>query len=189
MVWTLDKLLVEFCAPALMGVKPANLFRYSSSDSLQVCQEIANWNEALKKFGITLTILKECPLNHSYLIYIYRESMLQPILNNCDVQQFLEKAGYNCDGKIEDALVTLSNHLCLEKEFPHEIGIFLGYPLEDVVGFIEHQGHDYVYCGYWKVYGDLKSAVKSFDIYKNCTSYCKDRYEHGDTVLELAVAM
>ena len=91
--------------------------------------------------------------------------------------------------EIKDMLVTLSNHLCLAKEFPHEIGIFLGYPLADVVGFIEHQGHDYVYCGYWKVYGDLRSAVKSFDIYKNCTTYCKDRFEHGDTVLELAVVM
>ena len=189
MIWTLDKLLVEFCAPALMGVKPANLFRYCSSDSLQVYQEIANWNEALSKFGICLTVLKECPLNNSYLIYIYRKQLLEPILENVDVQAFLKKCGYNPDDELEKMLSTLSSHLCLAQEFPHEIGIFLGYPLADVVGFIENQGRDYVYCGYWKVYGDLKSAVKCFDIYKNCTSYCKDRYEHGDTVLELAVAI
>ena len=189
MVWTLDKLLVEFCAPALMGVKPANLFRYSSQNNADVYQEIANWNEHLKKFGICLTVLKECPLNNSYLIYIYRPSMLEPILKDAQTQNFLKKYGYQNDGNIEDALFTLSNHLCLAKEFPHEIGVFLGYPLEDVIGFIENKGQDYVYCGYWKVYSNLRSAMKSFDIYKNCTSYCKDRYEHGDTVLELAVAM
>ena len=32
--------------------------------------------------------------------------------------------------------------------FPHEIGLLLGYPVEDVLGFIRHQGKNYLYTGY-----------------------------------------
>ena len=32
--------------------------------------------------------------------------------------------------------------------FPHEIGLLLGYPVEDVLGFIRYQGKNYLYTGY-----------------------------------------
>ena len=35
--------------------------------------------------------------------------------------------------------------------FPHELGLLLGYPVEDVLGFIRNEGRNYLYCGYWKV--------------------------------------
>ncbi len=39
-----------------------------------------------------------------------------------------------------------------EATYPHEIGIFLGYPLEDVLGFIQ--------LVFWKVY-DQNSVTRS----------------------------
>ena len=50
-------------------------------------------------------------------------------------------------------------------EFPHELGIFLGYPLADVKGFIEHNGKDFLYQGYWKVYENVEERKKMFSIY------------------------
>lgn len=50
------------------------------------------------------------------------------------------------------------------KNFPHEIGIFLGYPLDDVIGFIEHK--PYYLVGDWKVYQNVNEA-KSNLIYLN----------------------
>ncbi len=34
------------------------------------------------------------------------------------------------------------------KQFPHEMGLLLGYPVEDVVGFMENNGKNYLYSGY-----------------------------------------
>ena len=58
-----------------------------------------------------------------------------------------EDAGVpDCDGMLRQ----LSRRLCCEADFPHEIGVFLGYPLTDVVGFIENQGRNFTCCGCWK---------------------------------------
>ena len=41
---------------------------------------------------------------------------------------------------------------------PHEIGVFLGYPIWDVKGFIDNKGKDFKYCGTWKVYNNTDYA-------------------------------
>ena len=51
------------------------------------------------------------------------------------------------------------------KTFPHEIGLLLGYPAEDVKGFIENQGRRSLYSGYWKVYSNLEECQRI------CASY------------------
>ena len=35
-------------------------------------------------------------------------------------------------------------------DFPHEISVFLGYPLKDVKCFISRRGSGYHMCGEWK---------------------------------------
>ena len=50
--------------------------------------------------------------------------------------------------------------------FPHEIGLLLGYPIEDVVGFIEQKGKNYLYSGYWKVYGEVEKKKEIFRQYE-----------------------
>lgn len=52
------------------------------------------------------------------------------------------------------------------EEFPHEIGLLLEYPLEDVIGFIENEGRNYLYSGYWKVYADVERKVELFEAYE-----------------------
>ena len=47
-------------------------------------------------------------------------------------------------------------------EFPHELGLLLGYPAVDVRGFMEHDGKDFLYSGYWKVYGNVRETVSLF---------------------------
>ena len=72
--------------------------------------------------------------------------------------------------------------------FPHEVGLFLSYPPEDVRGFIEHRGHGSKCEGCWKVYGDAKRARATFRAYKKCTDcYCR-RQATGTPIDRLAVA-
>ena len=59
-------------------------------------------------------------------------------------------------------------------QFPHEIGVFLDYPLADVKGFIENGGKNCKCCGCWKVYCDECGAKKTFSKYKKCREvYCR----------------
>ena len=52
------------------------------------------------------------------------------------------------------------------EDFPHEIGVFLGYPLYDVEGFIEQR--ECVMMGYWKVYRYPSAARRLFALYDAC---------------------
>ena len=36
-------------------------------------------------------------------------------------------------------------------EFPHEVGLFLSYPPEDVKGFIDHRANNFKCAGLWTV--------------------------------------
>ena len=51
-------------------------------------------------------------------------------------------------------------------EFPHEIGLFLDYPPEDVRGFMEDRSAKSLAVGYWKVYGNVRKARRTFRRYR-----------------------
>lgn len=63
--------------------------------------------------------------------------------------------------------------------FPHEIGIFLDYPLQDVKGFIENKGKNSKYNGLWKVYGDKDASMKLFEKYRKCISVYSELWRSG----------
>ena len=63
-----------------------------------------------------------------------------------------------------------------ESDFPHEVGLFLGYPPRDVEGFIREKARRAKCTGAWKVYGDEEVARKTFALYKRCTRACRDDY-------------
>lgn len=182
---TFEAALVEQCAPTLAGLKPASLFRWGQGEFRET---VAHWAKALAPFGIGLRVLKTCPRTGDGLIYLYRAAWLRQVLTVPEHQAFLEAAGYRLDQGCAGLLEQLSQRLCLERQFPHEIGVFLGYPLEDVVGFIENQGRHYTYCGYWKAYGDPAEAQCRFDRYRRCTELCKARFLAGTPVTALVAA-
>ena len=121
------------------------------------------------------------------LIYIYRPKKLSADLNASAAIQLLQRSGYQC-GSCEKCLVQLVKRLQQQKEFPHEIGLFLGYPPEDVCGFMENKASSCKCVGCWKVYGDVESAQKKFAQYKKCTQVYCDRWANGTDIERLTVA-
>ena len=73
-------------------------------------------------------------------------------------------------------------------DFPHEIGVFLGYPLGDVEGFIANRGRNFTCCGCWKSYGDPDAARRHFAQLNKCTAVYLRLFHSGTPVLKLAVA-
>ena len=73
------------------------------------------------------------------------------------VQEVLLELGYPA-GNPDACAAHLARVFRQAETFPHEIGFFLAYPPDDVIGFIRHQGRDYKAMGLWKVYGDCEQA-------------------------------
>jgi hypothetical protein len=70
------------------------------------------------------------------------------------------------------------------REFPHEIGFFLGYPPPDVLGFIHHRGARCKLCGPWKVYGDVERAAALFEEYAGCRRRLLEHLQGGGSVFD-----
>ncbi len=60
--------------------------------------------------------------------------------------------------------------------------MFLGYPPEDVCGFINNSGSGYKCVGCWKAYGDANKAKKTFDKYERCRKVCTSLIENGKKI-------
>lgn len=179
-----EHLMVDQCAPTLAGIKPASLFRIKDTETSEIFRTAAFWDCQLCPLGIRVIVLKECLRTGNCLIYLYRQTWLDQILKREAVRTFLRNVGYTLTDTVS-ILQQLSERFCLEQEYPHEVGVFLGYPLRDVIGFIENKGHNYTCCGYWKSYGNPIAARRCFDRYRNCTARLKQLHENGTPVIRL----
>lgn len=180
-----DEFLVRHCSPTILGMKTGNIFTCCFESEKTERDYIKDLNRRLVSKGIRIIPLRRH--NGNTLIYIFRPSLLKKELKNGLTHSSLEKLGYSCDS-IDKCIIRLIQRLRENKEFPHEIGFFLGYPPEDVCGFIENKAGCCKCVGYWKVYGDEVRARHIFDKYKRCTELCCSLIEKGFTVDMLAVS-
>lgn len=182
-----EKILVEQCAPTLAGVKPANLFRFTPEGQNDVHAAVFYWNEQLNSKGVCIRLLKECGKTNSYLILAYREVWIAKILSQKETQDFFKQHGYLVPDHCDALIKQLSARFCRDEEFPHEVGILLGYPLCDVIEFIQNKGENYSCSGCWKVYGDPIAAKQYFNVLKKCTAVYKRKYDKGTPLLQLTM--
>ena len=183
-----EDVFVKQCAPTLAGVKPANLFRFQPEHEINTHESVSYWNQKLSRKGIRVRLLKECKKTNSYLIMVYRRDWLSNIFSQKETQVFLKQNGYVLSDLCDSLLEQLSSRLCMDQEFPHEIGIFLGYPLCDVIGFIQNKGKNYSYNGCWKAYGDPTVAKEYSSAMKECAALYKQKYENGIPIDQLTVS-
>ena len=180
----LDCLLVQYCSPALAGIKNSNMFTACVHDRTCIERYLEYGNRRLNRKGVFLRCLRF--RNNKAVILVYRRRNLENSLAKAEVRHFLEANGYETGKGIESCLSHLAQRM--EKEsFPHEIGVFLGYPLADVKGFIENNGERFLLSKYWKVYSDEDNARTWFhkmDLV--CAGYMRS-YQSGNTIDRLTV--
>ena len=126
-------------APTLAGLKTASLFRcaYDSADSMRA--SLREWNRRFAKKGLRVVPLTFC--DNKALLYLYRPSRLMRDLADDSALRILSDCGYT-DASPARCLCCLAKRIRSGEPFPHEIGLFLGYPPEDVRGFIEQRECD-----------------------------------------------
>lgn len=162
-------MLVRNCAPTLAGIKTGNMFSCPFEDEQKLRACVRGLNLSLREKGLRVIPLRY--KNGNALIYVYRPAFLTRDLMDRDASRILKRFGYG-DASADTCVSKLKKRLDESEEFPHEIGLFLGYPPEDVNGFMYNRG-GCKYSGLWKVYGDVEKAKNLFSKYKRCTaSYC-----------------
>lgn len=183
-VFLSEELLIKFCAPTLAGLKTGSLFSCPYRSREETAREIRLLNQTLNPKGLCVLPLRY--VDGRVLIYLFRPAQLRRDLSNIDSARVLSAAGYRST-KPEHCLSELIQRLNSGGSFPHEIGLFLGYPPEDVRGFIENRARNFKCVGCWKVYGDEHEAKKRFAQFKKCTDSYYRCWECGSSITQLAV--
>ena len=151
--------------------------------------ELRKYGHALRSSDLVFDILCEC--EKRALVLVYRKSLLSRELSRPAAADFLHSIGYpHTDPSIwfDSALRHLRSRIGSSGGFPHEIGLFLGYPPADVFGFIENKGKDFLFSGYWKVYSDAEQRKQMFAAYTACRDFLCERIAGGDRLLRLLAA-
>ena len=180
-----EELVVRHCSPTLAGMKTGNIFSHTFADEEEMRETIRRLNRILVKKGLRVLPLRS--RENRTMIYVYRPVHLLRDLQHGTACRLLKERGYCCENP-QRCIMHLRRRLSESEDFPHEIGLFLGYPPEDVNGFIENRDEGCKLVGCWKVYGDEDSARKLFAKFKKCTSvYCR-QWEKGKPMEKLALA-
>lgn len=152
--------IVLQCAPLLAGLKLSNLLMIQNHNLDQL-------EHILKKCGITYEILADT--GQRIAVLLFDRKLLAAYLKEERVWQFFRRVGYQ-DASLEKVLsafrLRYKEYLSGKQEFPHEMGLLLGYPLEDVEGFIDNGGENCLFTGYWKVYqnpGEKRLLFRKFE--------------------------
>ena len=145
------------CAPVIAGLKISNLLTLP-----------------INELGKLRILLEDTSLSFRTVfagekraaVLVYRKEELFNYLSEDEISSFLTELGYKSLNRSEMFPVFIRRYIKYmrdKKKFPHELGILLGYPIEDVKGFMENEGRDFLYCGYWKIYKNPEPKIKLFE--------------------------
>lgn len=144
------------CAPLIAGLKLSNLLMLNDKD-------LKKATSILKRAGISYFVV--AAVNGKAAVLLFDRERLKKYLMKEKVWKIFQDMGYQDDsmGKILYAFrIRYEGYLMQNWEFPHEMGLLLGYPVEDVEGFIRNEGENCLYIGYWKVYENLSEKILLF---------------------------
>ncbi|MCR4674981.1 MAG: DUF3793 family protein [Lachnospiraceae bacterium] len=168
------------CAPLLMKSKISNIMTIDKS-------EFAGIRKILNETDISYRLLKS--RGTKLILFLYREKDFISYLSLPDVHEFLVSLGYEPQINPMHLLNQLAKKIFFygngEIAFPHEIGIFLGYPLCDVKGFIDNLGQNCLYSGYWKVYKNVAETKALFNRFEEDKELVVHKIISGYTLPEL----
>jgi hypothetical protein len=215
----LENYLIDCCAPTLASLKSGSLFNCKCPEGACIEEIVDRWNAGFSELGITMCILRRTEKTALIYVYrgtslarTLKDPEVQSFLGAygyescscCDGCSTAECSITSCLEHLRDRIAmsntresagssadnscTGSDPRC-EMKVPHEIGVFPGYPPQDVKGFIENNGRNSKYTGLWKVYGDKAASIRMFKKYRKCFSVYSDLWRSGRrNIFQLTVA-
>ena len=145
------------------------------------------WNtyavEYLQKLELNYVELRES--DKTLTVLIYDEKLLKKVINKSDNRNFLTSIGYENLFSIKEILNKFKERYSIYN-CPHELGLFLGYPLEDVKDFMECTKKECLACGYWKVYNKHNKAKVIFNLFDRVKEYTVENMLIGNRHIDLS---
>lgn len=168
------------CGPVLKGIKVSNI----------MSAERGTWRKlqrALRGSRILCVLL--AVHRGREILLLYRYSGLKRHLEKAQVREFLLSCGY--DDMAVSAVITrlrsrYAGYILSGQAFPHELGVILEYPVEDVRGFIENRGKNFLMEKYWKVYHNREQASVTFALYDEARERAMGEVIAGYPLYEVA---
>ncbi len=177
-------LIVQNCAPTLAGLKAGSIFpQHGTKEELE--EAVSRLDHSIRTKGVRAHLLYKKGKGPS-LVYLYRERSLNEIIKDIQVRCFLTEYGYT-EFTISGCLNHLEDRLSSD-DFPHEIGIFLDYPLADIRAFIQNKGKNCPCTGCWKAYTNIPEAQRKFNQFKRCTVFYRRQIGCEADIQRLTVA-
>lgn len=174
----IEKFLIYNASLVISGLKPSATVTIKKDCANLYKSWIQYGVEFLKNIDIKYIKLREC--DNALIILVYNEENLKNYIFESENKKFLMKLGYIDENNINKYLLILENRY---KKFncPHELGIFLGFPLNDVKDFMECTKKKCLSCGYWLVYNDLKEAKEVFNKYDKVKDFTVSYLLNGNS--------
>ena len=178
----LEVKIANQCAPVLAGVKPSNMLVLENKHIRDVVR-------VLEGTGLSWRCLYAGEEKNIWLLY-RKEAMEETVLGK-EQMLFLRQLGYEED-TLERMLIKFSQRFRQYRKdknlpFPHEMGVFLGYPMADVKGFIKYEGKNYLYCGYWKVYENVEERKELFRTYEEIRKVFVEEARKGKNLWQITM--
>lgn len=141
---------VQLIAPVLTGAKPAEILSFPNDEKhnarlegIKACIKLSN-KLSFEEFSYCAKCTK---------LFIYNLNAVDETLRDKRNIRFLKGLGYSEEYSLDVYISTLMKKM-RSGSIPDEIGVFLGYPLKDVMGFIGHKSLKLTKVKGWRVYGD-----------------------------------
>lgn len=155
------KRILEMLGAVILGSKPAEIINVpgSKEDKKIKLSKIEAFFSNCSRITYRIITTHD---GGKRVLFINEKSMEKVLVNKRCIN-FLKFVGYSSDYELNDYMDELVFRLQSE-EFPHEIGVFLGYPLKDVLGFMGYWKNELVEVKNWRIYGDKEI---SYEVYNN----------------------
>lgn len=150
-------------APVITGLKPSAIITVTKAEK-QILEDL---------FSGTKICMISLHSGRKESILLYQKEKLEELLERKSVQGFLQSLGMGYENfTLQAVLDQFTKRFSRYKEkmadFPHEVGVFLGYPLRDVKIYMKNPLAKAKLTGYWKVFTEVESAVACFQAYDMC---------------------
>lgn len=181
----LESQLVLQCAPVLTNRKISNLLIIKNGCLCQL-------GELLSRSIISYYVLYVQA--EKSIVLLYNREKLESYISDVEIHCFFMDCGYQefeltaMFRKLRERYQNYKKYRGIQgkqKEYPHEIGVLLGYPLEDVKGFIENHGKNSLYTGYWKVYHHVSQKKALFVQYEEAKATLMELVKRGAGMTEI----
>lgn len=160
-------------APVRGGVKPAELLRVRN------CYEEVNeqgFRFCLTRRDIYFTLgLEYVELKaeeKSSLVLFFDRATLAATLGGLHGAAWLGRLGYPVADGVDACLAELKRR-AQGRDFPHEVGVFVGYPVKDVVGFMKRLPASPAHRGPWRVYGNCAESLRRMRLYARAEEFAR----------------